>query len=939
MARTAGRLWSRALDALSFSAELRRLRRELNALIDAPSAIGIGRRPPALAGARWSPGRRVSIAEAYVRVVTDLDSRHAKLRLRALRRIVALSFHAKTLDMPLNTARVQLALVKEAVKSRGDRRRQLELLHDFSESSYGQHQLIRRLLAERGMIEVPENGLPLSALDAGRDDNVHDSSTSGRKNATQLLIDAFIKGISELTIACAGESAIAEMREAIEAGRIVGIRVRLGIEFSLAREGKRFHFMAVLPTMDRGMEIRRFFAENRRSLRELLAGLEENQAIRLEAIRHSFRTFNSTRRDLLDESFPRSPSYRLPRLRMRDLAKFAPLERVTRSHLGDFMFSRFEPVYRNRVLYLMTLRGRAERDAAEGRIAESTRRAAEERYLRARAEYSTLSPDRLRRELLSDPAAEDYSTVFDDLPRLSRELRDAGCRLRLLHPLEHGRAMGLAFMEDARFLIDEIEVYNVMACAEDGEEDIRALCEAVNAFNAKAAGSGLSPLVPLCGSDATGRGEGLPGMGFVFADRIGGSLRVQRRYAALHRALPRPVAALVRGGGEAVDLDGPAPVLYSMGKIAGPRQNRLGDEADEPTGPLNPRRILRYLNPGLVDVTMIVAGFVIARAVVGEGYALLWLGITGFRVAVADIIASRGVRFREWRLASVNFGNVARALFWTGLSVPVLGAVKSGFDSLWPFAAAGLAFEGAKFFFISGVNSLYIATHNTIRGFDRSVIKANLLRSFLAWPFATAFAPVGNLLGLPSIVQAKIWSDTVGGFIEGGAKYFKTVRLRRRDLEEILPRLDSPSKGERFPAILDLLWLWREEPRSRDSLAVMLAGSPESIAARIALPKTPTPARQTTAARTIPEAASRGAATPSATPSPTSPASPASPKPVADKDAARRLDLLARPDLDRKLLDFVIEEYPKEVAAGLARLIAETLPPFSDWLAERVRKT
>jgi hypothetical protein len=388
------------------------------------------------------------------------------------------------------------------------------------------------------------------------------------------------------------------------------------------------------------------------------------------------------------------------------------------------------------------------------------------------------------------------------------------------------------------------------------------------------------------------------------------------RYARRHRALPNPVAALVRGRGAPVDLDDPdAPRLYSMGKVSPPRPRRLGDEEDDIIAPIDPRSALRYLNPTLVDIAITLVGFLVARAVVGEGFALLWFGITGFRVAIADVLASRGARFREWRLKSVNFDNVARALFWTGLSVPVLGFVKVQFDQLWPFATSGLLHELARFFFISGANGLYIATQNTIRGFDRGVIKANLFRSVFSWPFAAVFSPLGTALGLPAIVQAKIWSDLVGGIIEGGAKYFKTLRLRRRDLEEIFPRLSSRERGERYTAILDLLWLWREEPRARDSLADMIVRD-RPVASFAAIRS----AGAGTVASPRPETATE------------------LPVPDAGKDRDSLVDRLYRQNLDRKLLDFIIEEYPRQVAVGLAVLVADTLPEFRYWLSGKLRR-
>jgi hypothetical protein len=77
---------------------------------------------------------------------------------------------------------------------------------------------------------------------------------------------------------------------------------------------------------------------------------------------------------------------------------------------------------------------------------------------------------------------------------------------------------------------------------------------------------------------------------------------------------------------------------------------------------------------------------------------------------------------------------------------------------------------------------------------------------------------VGDLLGVPSIVQAKFWSDVVAGMIEGGAKYYRILQVQERDVAEILPRLGEEKEEDRYAAFLDLLQLFRDQPRTRSSL-------------------------------------------------------------------------------------------------------------------------
>jgi hypothetical protein len=889
-------LYTRLVNALSFSSELYKLRRELNARIDAPGPVGPDSQGQALGVSRWFRNRRITIAEAYLMVVKELESTHSKARLRALRMMVDVSFHAKTLDMPLNTARVQMALIKEAVKNRNDRRKQLELLHDFSLASHGQPQVIRKLLDELNVIEVPETGARLKNLELGWDEHVHDTATSGRKNPTQLLIDAFIKGISELTIAYSSAASINLMAEALDAGRIVGIRVNLGLEFSMLASGRRFHFMAILPAFKNGKEAAHWFSQHTSSLKVILEGLEKNQGNRVDAVKKLLQYFNETALKELNAGYPEDRIYTVPKLKMKELLLTVPETAVNRLHLGEFLYGKYKPVLFNRVMRLKLQHEKSRRDARKKLISDWELRLIEERYKNLKTEYRTLYADALQKKYFTNPDIGDYQTVFSDIAKIKAILAKAGCTLKVLHPLEYGFEPASRLLEHCRGLIDRVEIYNMQDSIRRDPEQILKLARLVNEMNMESERKGLAPYIPVSGSDSTGRSRTVPGMGFVRADMVKGTYR--RRYVKRHIALPPYVSSMIEAKGKPVDPAkvATAPVIISMGKItetsAGNRIRYRSDDDNE-AAMIPPAKVWHYLNPGLVNLVFSVTGFFVAERFIGPYYAFLWMAITGFRNSIADLVAGRGTRLSGWNLKSVNFGNVARSLFWTGFSVPILGLVKTRFDAYWPGPIDGALFNTVKFFFISFANGLYLATHNTLRGFDRKVVRANFFRSVIAWPFATVFAPLGNMLGVPSIVQAKIWSDFVAGFIEGSSKYRKIIALRRRDLEEIIPQVLSTEPEERYTSILDLLFLYREEPRTASSLKKALSpGSGSMITLKV---------DKETRACTFEELHAS----------------------------------LADEGLDHQLVDFILSRFQQETATELIELVATVLPELREWMASK----
>jgi len=888
------KLYRSLLSTLSFSSELRKMRRELNAKIDQPESITP---PPPFHPQgvnRWFKRRRITIAESYLMVVRDLDSRHSSARLDALRKLADVAFHSANIDYPLNTARVQSALIKEVVKHRSNKRRQLELLYDFSMSTRGQHQVIRKLCDELNIIELPEKGMQIGDLGYGWDEHVHDTATSGRKNPTQLIIDAFIKGISRVTVAYGSVSDLDMMEEAFEAGKILGLHVNIALEFSVMVDGARYHFMAELPHFNSKEDLRAFFSNHASDLASFFDGLDINRENRLDAVRRLLETFNAKTLPAINEGFEQTREYCLAPLSLDELLATIPNMNITPLHLAEFMYMRYRPVLQKRVWYYKVLRGKIKSLSAANAARKAEKDAIEKKYAELRKELKNLSPDTLLAEYFEDPHSISYQTVFEDIVSLSDMLHQAGCMIKFIHPLEHGIEKAAHVLDQCSLCIDSAEVYNTQDCAGRSPEEVEAFARILNERNKQAYSKGQQVIIPACGSDATGRNPKIPGMGFVFEDQIIGKLR--QRYIKRHVALPPLVSAMVRAGATPVDderLDlGSLPRIISMGKVSA-GEGYTSTSEDEVIGPI---RAWRYFNPAFKNTIRTLIGFFVATSFIGPWYALLWLGITGFRNSIADLISYRGTRLNQWKLKSINFDNVAQSLFWTGFSVPILGFVKANFDAIWPWVHDGFVFNLVKFFFISFANGLYLASHNTLRGFDKSVVRANIFRSILAWPLATVFAPLGNALKIPSIVQTKIWSDVVAGFIEGGNKYRKVLRQRQKTLEEIIPTIIHSQGSTQYIAMLDILYLFSEEPRMQSIIKAVL--SPYVLFTR-----------------------------------------------RLKKNSSLRLTLLV--ELHKtmceervwtELVDYIVANYDEEMADDLVDLVADALPDLQEWLGRLIAK-
>ena len=125
-----------------------------------------------------------------VHLLTSLEIGAMDDRLAALRALRVEVLDTAEGPLPKNTARVLMQIMKEVVRARGNPQRQLELAHDFRITAAGKPRQVRKQLRNTHLFEMPEAWNQISF-----DDHVHDANTKGRKSATHLIMDAWIKGI------------------------------------------------------------------------------------------------------------------------------------------------------------------------------------------------------------------------------------------------------------------------------------------------------------------------------------------------------------------------------------------------------------------------------------------------------------------------------------------------------------------------------------------------------------------------------------------------------------------------------------------------------------------------------------------------------------------------------------------------------------------------
>lgn len=173
------------------------------------------------------PGMR--IARSVIILLESLEAGGPQERLRALRRLHDEVLYSALSSLQKNTARVLIQIMKDLVRAAPHVHAQLPLAHDFYQAVRGTPHVIRSLLRRYHLLEMPE-----AWNQQAFDHHVHDANTKGRKSPTHLVMDAWVKGLRFLTVIYYNTVDPGAASELLRAARIMGITVRIGIEFRAA---------------------------------------------------------------------------------------------------------------------------------------------------------------------------------------------------------------------------------------------------------------------------------------------------------------------------------------------------------------------------------------------------------------------------------------------------------------------------------------------------------------------------------------------------------------------------------------------------------------------------------------------------------------------------------------------------------------------------------
>ncbi len=286
-----------------------------------------------------SQGLRIAYAAANL--LGSLELGKARDRIVALRALYSEVLNASVTYLRRNTARVLLQIMKELVRSRGDEKRQLELAHDFRMAATGKPRIIARQLKRYHLVPMPEDWVQICF-----DNHVHDANTKGRKSATHLIMDAWIKGIRSLTVIYYNFVLPDVAEELLQAAEIMGITVRIGIEFHARFQDKRVKLIWVPRGFSGAEDFLNFLREP--SMATFMEDGRNLSKLQEEQILHVLREFNAN----ILHDFNAYYGISMEPLTVEGFFRSVGAGQASLLHLGKHIHSHILPHFKQRVIQL-----------------------------------------------------------------------------------------------------------------------------------------------------------------------------------------------------------------------------------------------------------------------------------------------------------------------------------------------------------------------------------------------------------------------------------------------------------------------------------------------------------------------------------------------------------------------------------------------------------
>jgi len=778
----------------------------------------------------------------------------------------ALNSLALGFQFDVNKTRLLMAVVREAVKNKEDPEHCIFYLGLYRKVLEGSPAQTRNLLVQKFHLTILADK-PLNTQSSGFDDRVYENFSLGKRTALQVLVDAYIKGLSRITIVHINGLHTEIVPLVLDAGRMLGINVEFALEFSHGRGNGKQNFLLYFPGCSTLEDYLRYLDSE--SMKNFLKELSKVSRAREKAVLKEIRRFNHKVRPGLNKGFEKYPELVLESVSLDHLLKNITVNQLSIPSLGHYLYEKYGEILKKRMesfdldefAPIMGRLRKIKNDEVSSLV---------EKLERLDQEYNKMDHESFTAKYLSDDL--EISVAIPGFSDHLRRLRHMGLDVILALPLRHGLPSFLESLLRYSGAVNGIELFNTkyFFSHRSSEGELKELIELVNIYNQgavktlfhKARSYGLvhdkgdrfkimlsdaamhlleedQGLKIKMGSGSNDYSIASPGMGFLIPRISLLGIRSSLTGLTGHYTLPFRLGEVPEYLPFPIERTVPLTILS---RLFNSTVILLGNPtAFEPKrkkeGKISLWNRIRSANSFIRNSILILLGVLLSltpvKGTIHPAYIFLWFVISIFQSVLSDLISHGGKKIRQYRMDHINIKDLASYLFYTGMAIPILGSIS--FYISRALLSGGFRDSAYSFLlFISlGIASwIYTGTTTLLRGYKPLTALVNGARSFYSFPLA---ALSSMILPLPPIVQQKIWTAIAGALVEGFAKFREDLRLRRDDYSMILREIHSNwTTDRRIHCLLyDLLYIRGRMPRGKDVFPTILKESSKEEKRRI----------------------------------------------------------------------------------------------------------
>ena len=742
-------------------------------------------------------------------------------------------------ELPLNTSRVIFALLKK-INTTHDIVQKGLWIQWLQIASEGNPKKIRQLLHDLQLIELPEN-IPLRDIQFAWDDRAHDSFNSGESSTLQLILDAYIKGLSALTISYHHELNMDAIRYGQQLGVILDMDIRFALEFSEGPAGERTNYIIYFPKCSSYEDYQQL--QNDSELQPLFQQLLVQQGNKNKVLAELIAQFNSKHLPAYNKGWDGFPQEcLLANLSFENIAEAISNKSPSRVHLVTALVEKLKTVYQNRLKHIQ--------DQLENSVLDprSTQAILYDKKLCVRKELSRLDPLHIRKQYFSEEHR-DFSTEIpdEDFLKLLRAMHNKDCQVIIARPLSLGLQKTLEIIVKHMPYIKGLEIYNSRDCCLRDPKEIEYFVQVVeaiskrdflelarllsssydgNTFDQELVSSFIDTLhqnqyfqiIPKFGSDAIEGYPNRPNIGFYDVSQS------QKQNAKLTEKNLRLDA--LRGNPAFVQLNPPPTAYQYVQKTFSVISQTPASSGIYLLGFLKSASIpaMNFWEASKRWPTLRNAALLGGSAVplllpdqyhLSAGLTVAWMSLNLVRNIAIDLTANEGLNWRRYRPYHINVSNTCEDIFFTGWAIPLLSAIAT-------HSSAGVTE-------LNFINGAYISLHFWLRDKSAKATKLSALRPFIGWPIAMLSQSASQLFGvsIPLIFFPKLGSELAGYLIEWWDKSCSLIREQVADYSVLYSRvLSSKDLDDQKVSLLDILSMWHYRPKGKEGLEIFLQSDP-----------------------------------------------------------------------------------------------------------------